>query len=510
MKDRSQFPITLLEATPVVHFINNHKTSLIYNKSAPIGRAVVTVLLVFCSAALLAPGAALAGSQVPFMSGPTGNARENDSMEVGLKDDFAELVGRTVPAVVEIFSSQPLVLPEDDNGSDQSRQQPPQQIQIQTVGSGVIVTADGYILTTHHVVYQLPGIKVRLSNNRELEARIVGTDPQTDVAVLKVDAESLPTLALGSSSSIHLGELTFAIGNPFGLRQTATMGIVSATGRSGLGIHRYEDLIQTDAAVNPGSSGGALINRHGELIGIVTAGSTYSGVGFAIPVDMARTVMEQIVSYGRVTRGWIGATVQSTTPAMARLFGFEGEARGALVADVEVGSSAHRAGLMTGDIILEGDGKPISDGGAFELMVAAREPGSTLRMRVYRDGEEKELIATLAEEPGETQQYSRRTPSGCRPPLGLTVQSLRTEVADGTVRQETRGVLVIKVDPGSPAGMAQISEGDIIVEINRRSITNMHDFEAALPSTPTRPVLLLIERSGTRMFIIVDQPGPNC
>jgi serine protease Do len=351
-------------------------------------------------------------------------------------------------------------------------------------------------------------IKVFLSDNRQLDAQIVGSDPKTDVAVLKVDAAGLATIALGHSASVRAGDLVLAIGDPFGLRQTVTMGIVSATRRGGLGIEQYEDFIQTDAAIYQGSSGGPLINLRGELVGITTAGAAeYRGIGFAVPVDMARSVMDQVLLHGRVIRGWLGATVQAVTPATARIFGLTGDLRGALVADVEADSPANSAGLLAGDIITVLDGKPVHDDRDLNLMISTMEPGREVHLKAYREGRTTELIASLIEEPVRSvKRAERNTDPGFSPHLGLSVQAITTEISERLdLEPQTRGVIVTDVNQTGPAATAEVMEGDVIVEINRKPITDLGEFHNAVRQSNTQqPLLLLVERSGSRMFLVVD------
>jgi serine protease Do len=416
---------------------------------------------------------------------------------------FAWLVERTAPAVVNIAS------PSRAIGFGQEFIEQPQASRrgrLQSVASGVIVTADGHILTNHHVVDRLSDIKVFLSDDRELDAKVVGTDPMTDIALLKVDAAGLPTLAAGDSSAVQAGDIALAIGTPFGLRQSVSMGIISGTGRRGLGIHRYEEFIQTDAALNPGSSGGALINLRGELIGIITAGKEYSGIGFAVPIHLALSVMDQILMYGRVIRGWLGVTVQPLTVPAARAFGVTGVVNGALVADVSADGPADRAGVLTGDIIVKVDGKPVRDDSDLNLVIAAKPPGTAVHVAAYRAGREREFTITLIEEPAGAKRRAESEavslPGG---PLGLSVQPLTREASrELDLRRPTRGVIVTGVKPASRASAAELSEGDIILEVDRRAVTTTEDFYAAVSPSNMQPVLFLIERSGSRMFVVVE------
>ena len=405
-------------------------------------------------------------------------ATSRESQSPACCEGFAPLVSRTMAAIVTIVSSK-------DN-----------------LGSGVIVSPQGHILTNLHVVEGASQIKVFLSDNREFHARLLGSDPKTDIAVLKIDVAAPPVLALGNSSSVRTGDFVLAMGAPFGLRQSVTMGIISATGRGGLGVQDYEDFIQTDAVINFGSSGGALINMHGELIGISTAGrSEYRGVGFAVPIDMVRSVMDQILKHGRVIRAWLGATVQPLDAATAKAFGLPAESRGALVADVPAGSPAYRAGLLAGDIITEVNGKSVRDDRDLNRIIGSEAPGVTVRLKAYRERHEKEFMATLTEEPTSIQPRARSgQAAGFSSRLGLTVQNTTGEDSPKSGHR----VIVVDLSPGGPADEADVLKGDIIVEINRRSIMNVEDFHAVLRDAKAQSTLLLIERSGTRLFILVE------
>jgi serine protease Do len=412
---------------------------------------------------------------------------DNLETRASFQEGFAPLVTRTIAAVVNIVSSKGIE---------------------RVLGSGVIVTPEGHILTNHHVVQGASEIRVFLWDNREVDARIVGSDAKTDIAVLKIDAPDLTVLTLGNSSSVHVGDLTLAIGAPFGLRQTVTMGIISATGRGGLGIQDYEDFIQTDASMNSGSSGGALINLRGELIGISTAGSgEYRGVGFAVPVDMVRSVMNQILKNGRVVRAWLGATVQPLNASIAKALGLTGERHGALVADVGIDTPASRGGLLPGDIVFQMDGKPVRDDRELNMLIGTTATGTAVRLRAYREGREKEFTIILGEEPARTERHAEYGEDpGFSARLGLSVQNVTAEILRKRgLAYQIRGVIVSDIDPGGPADDADISKGDIILEINHKAIMNVEDFRSAVRTGGTDSVtLLLIERSGTRMFVAVE------
>jgi Do/DeqQ family serine protease len=321
---------------------------------------------------------------------------------------YSEAVQRATPSVVNIFSSKEIRSPRHPLLNDPifrrffGDQIPDEAQRAASLGSGVIVSNTGYIITNHHVVEAADEIEVALADGKKLLAKVVGNDPETDIAVLRVDAENLPAIAFGSSDSLRVGDVVLAIGNPFGVGQTVTSGIVSALGRTGLGINTFENFIQTDAAINPGNSGGALVDASGSLIGINTAIFSRSGgsmgIGFAIPVSTARMVLEQIVKTGSVTRGWIGVEVQEITPPVAESFKL-GSTRGALIAGVLRGGPADKAGVKPGDILLEVDGKPVADPAAMLNLVAALAPGASATMKLKRRGQDVDASVTVGRRP---------------------------------------------------------------------------------------------------------------
>jgi serine protease Do len=389
----------------------------------------------------------------------------------------------------------------------------PQSSQPQTdreysLGSGVIVNSDGYVLTNNHVVAGASDVEVFTQDHRKYKAKLVGTDPRTDIAVLKIDTSGLPIFALNDSSKLKVGDIVFAIGNPFGVGETATMGIVSATGR-GLGgtIERYEDFIQTDAAINPGNSGGALIDIHGDLIGINTAivsggGGGNQGVGFAIPINMARNVMEQILEHGKVIRGHLGVSIQGVDPDMAKAFGLS-HGGGALVGDVTPGSPAAKAGIERGDIILELNGQAVNGPDDLSVRVSETPPGSTVHLKIFRNGQTKDVAVTL----GELSEKAEATP-GEHGPVGLDgvqVENLTPALAGQLgLPTKTTGVVVSSVDPSSPAAAVDLEKGDVIQEVNRKPVRNVAEYQGALAGTASKPVLLLINRSGTTRYVVVQ------
>lgn len=443
------------------------------------------------------------------------------SNEVSLPG-FAPVVKRVLPAVVNISSSK--VIRTSGAGpwspflndpffrrffGDEFERQfhGPRSEREQSLGSGVIISRDGYILTNNHVVADATEVKVALADKREMKARIVGTDPKTDIAFLKVDAKDLPALPLGDSSKVQVGDIVLAIGNPFGLGDTVTMGIVSATGRGNLGIEDYEDFIQTDAAINPGNSGGALINTNGELIGINTAIISGSGgnqgIGFAIPSNMALQVVQEIEKHGRVVRGWLGVGIQEVTPAIAKAFGLT-DTTGVLIREVSPDSPASRAGLQQGDVILELNGAQVTDPHTLSLQVAQLAPGSTAHLKIFRQGSVKDVSVALgemaAETNGKTQANSYESALG-----GVSVEELRPDIKQSLqIPADTQGVVVSSVDPSSPAAAVGLRRGDVIQEVNRRSVRNVGEFDRAVRAIGRNPVLLLIDRGGTNFYIVVE------
>ena len=376
------------------------------------------------------------------------------------------------------------------------------------MGSGVIVSPNGYILTNNHVVDHATTVTVIMPDKHEYSARVVGTDPKTDIAVLKVDAGTLDPITIGDSDKVQVGDYVLAVGNPFGVGKTVTMGIVSATGRANLGIEDYEDFIQTDASINPGNSGGALVNDRGELIGINTAilanGSEGNqGIGFAVPVDVARKVMDEIISHGKVTRAYLGVMAQEVTPSIAKAF-HENEVRGALVGDVTPNSPAQKAGLEKGDIILGIDGKPVNDSAELRMHVSLMAPGTKVEVKVFRDGMDKTFPVTLAELPTETASNNGQPESGSPDVLqGITVANITAETARQLGLPVTAtGVVVTNVDPAGKAAESGLKPGDVIQEVNHKPVRNTAEFDAAMRNAK-EPTLLLVERQGSTMFVAV-------
>jgi len=378
------------------------------------------------------------------------------------------------------------------------------------VGSGVIVTKDGYILTNNHVVDGADEVKVSLQDGRRVTAKVIGTDPQTDVAVLKIDASDLSYVEMADSDKVEVGDVVLAIGNPYGMGQTVTSGIVSATGRATLGLD-YEDFIQTDAAINQGNSGGALVDTEGRLIGINTAIFSPTGgnvgIGFAIPADLTRYVMDSLIKDGRVSRGFIGVGIQNVTPALAKEFKLK-EATGALVAEVKPNSPADKAGFRSGDVVMEFNGKPVSDSRQFRLQVAQIKPGKTVSAKILRDGATKTLEVTTKELPsGDRLAKAGNHESKDQGTLnGVTVTDLDARVRRGTeVPANLKGVLVSEVEPDSAAFEAGLRPGDVILEINRQPVKSADEAVRLTEDAKDKTTLLRVWNKGDSRWVLVDE-----
>jgi serine protease Do len=374
------------------------------------------------------------------------------------------------------------------------------------MGTGVIVSQDGYILTNNHVVGDADRITVTLSDNRELDAKVVGTDEKTDLAVLKIEGRDLLPAELGDSEAINVGEWVLAMGNPFGLSQTVTAGIVSAKGRANVGIADYEDFIQTDAAINPGNSGGPLVNLDGKVIGITTAIATrtggYQGVGFAIPSNMAHQVMDSIIKQGKVVRGYLGVGIQNLTEDLAASFNFQGT-EGALVGEVAAGGPGAEAGLEPGDIIVRFNGKKAEDMNKLRNMVAATAPGSKVDIQVVRNGQPKTFTVRI----GELELQAPLARGGSIPDdLGVSVQDLTPELARQLHLEGQQGVLVRNVEPGGLAERAGLRPGDLVIAVGDRSVEDAADFRAALAEHDLKQgVRLRVKTQGMQRFVFMKR-----
>jgi serine protease Do len=425
---------------------------------------------------------------------------------------FTEIAKAVTPAVVNITASKeergehprrPGDRPEEFFGF-----RGPREPRAQGVGSGVIISPEGYIVTNNHVVDGAREVIVTLPDKRELKGKVMGTDPKTDLAVIKVDGRDLPFISWGDSSSLQVGEYVLAVGNPFGLNSTVTSGIVSALGRGGMGITQYEDFIQTDAAINPGNSGGALVNTRGELVGINTAiisqSGGYQGVGFAVPSTMAKPVAESLAKSGKVVRGHLGIGIQELTPDLSKSFGLD-SVKGALVSDVKEESPAAQAGLKQGDIIVKYQGTPVDGPRALQRAVTQTPIGTKVPITVVRDGREQTVHATIGEQPG-TAQVAKADPGDAEHALaGVSVRSLEPrEARELGMSGKAQGVLVVGVEPDSKAERAGLAEGDVITEINRRPVKSVQDFErVASDLKKDQNSLLLVYRRGNALFLTV-------
>jgi len=374
-----------------------------------------------------------------------------------------------------------------------------------SLGSGVIISEDGYLLTNNHVVKGADEIRVALADGREFEAKVVGTDPPSDLAVLKVEANGLKPILVGDSTTIRVGEIVLAIGNPFGVGQTVTMGIVSAVGRSNTGIVEYEDFIQTDAAINPGNSGGALINLRGELVGINTAIASrtggYQGIGFAIPSKMAITIKESLLKHGRVIRGWLGVAIQNVTPDLAEALGLK-PGKGVLVGDVTPNSPAAKAGLQREDLIVAVDGRATNDMGRLRTVIATRGAGASVKVTLMRSGKRLDKVVKLAELPASLGGRGGSRLGGSVSALdGLAVSDLSPELQRKyEIPARLGGVVVTDVEADSRAAYSGLRAGDLVLEVNRRRVASVAELREAL-SRPARLVALLIYREGATLFL---------
>ena len=449
----------------------------------------------------------------------------------GTRTSYADVVEKTSPAVVRIESEidlrqtqQPQMpqSPFDDFfNNPQQQQQQQQRPQIERgLGSGVIVSADGYILTNNHVVEGAEKITVMLSDNKSYTAKAVGLDKPSDLAVLKIEATNMPFLNLGNSDNVRVGDIVLAIGNPLGIGQSVTAGIISAKGRrTGLSDgNNYEDFLQTDAPINRGNSGGALVNLTGELIGInsqiLSSGQQGGsiGIGFSIPSNMAKSVMEQLIQNGKVRRGLLGINIQNINEDLAKSLNLK-EAKGVIVSNVQANSAADKAGLKRGDIVLAINGEDIEDSNVLRNKVAQSQPGAEIKIKISRDGSEQEVTATLDEFAAQTDK-AENTPNGGGAQdegaqgqsgkLGLNLQPLTPQIRQQLqVAADAGGLVVSEVDPNGAAAQQGIARGDLIVEINRQPVNSLDDVKSALEKSGDRPILLLITRRGQTIFLTV-------
>ncbi len=428
---------------------------------------------------------------------------------------MAEISAAVKPAIVNISTTRTVKVAGNDPFAedpffrhffgDNLRRQPKEQ-KSAALGSGVLVSSDGYIITNYHVVKDADEIKVLLADKREFSGKVIGSDPKTEISVVKIDAKGLPTLPWGDSDSLEAGDLVLAVGNPYGLNQTVTMGIVSAVGRANVGIADYEDFIQTDAPINPGNSGGALVNVRGQLIGINTAifstSGGYQGIGFAIPSNMVRTIMVSLIKEGKVTRGWLGISIQRITPDLAKQFNLTDE-NGVLVSDVTENGPAEKAGLKRGDVIVEYDGKKTDEPGLFRNMVANTAPGEKHSLKILRDKDLLTLKVTIGELPPDIQQAENGTYVNAL--RGVGVQDITPDIAKRLgLPPRVKGVIVSDVGEDSPA-YGVLTQGDVIQEIDKKKIANVKDYQQIVSMIGRdNNILLLVYRRGSSLFITLS------
>ncbi len=504
--------------------------------------AILTLVAASIGGGLIAAFAVSSHSNNPVSVVARADTKESTQRVSQLSNSFADIIEKASPAVVTISSTRVIKASEQQQnnpftadpffrqffgGQGNAR---PRDERERGLGSGVIVSSSGYIVTNNHVVEKATSLKVTLSDGRDFTGKTVGTDPQTDLAVVKINANDLPVMPFGNSEGARVGDLCFAIGNPFAQDHTVTMGIVSAKGRHLEGLTRIQDFIQTDAAINPGNSGGALINAQGQLIGINTmiltggGGGGFSGgeggnigIGFAVPSNMAKQVMDQIEKNGKVSRGYLGATLGTVTPELAPQFGLK-EARGSIVDSVAPGGPAEKAGLKMGDVITAIDGKSVKGMEDLTLDVIAHAPGSTVKLDVVRNSKPMEITATLGQRPtavdwdqkkqggNDNSDNGDNDSSGNATVRGITVENLTPELAQQiNVPPMTKGVVVSDVDASSPAADSTgLGRGVVIMAVNRQPVTNVGDFKRLMNEAKGKSVLLTVNAGGQTAFTVVQ------
>ncbi len=512
--------------------LNKNKNSMKQLIPQSVSRLRLSALL----GALIIAGSGLALSRIAQAKEETKsppvrlNVNENSIARDGkISASFSPVVKKVAPSVVKIFTTTKIKQPElgrsplmndpffrrffGEDPEEPSTGRRPNRVQRQYgLGSGVVVTKDGYILTNNHVVDKADEIKAMLNDGREFTAKVVGKDSKSEIAVLKIEASDLPFVTLANSDKVEVGDLVLALGNPFGVGQTVTMGMVSATSRMARDIDLdYQDFIQTDAAINPGNSGGALIDAEGRLIGIntfiVSRSGGNEGIGFAVPVNLARNVMESLVEHGRVIRGFIGVMIQDVDPKLAKEFGLE-EANGALVAEVTPKSPAEKAGIKSGDVVTEFDGKPVKDSRHLKLQVGQTAPNERVSVKLLRDGKTKTVELTLKElEAGEKTAKADRRPQGSNDALdGVTVGDMDAAArSQFRLPRDVRGALVSEVDEDSAAFEAGLRPGDVIQEINRKPVRDAAEAVEMTENMTEKTILLRIWSRGGSRYLVVDE-----
>jgi serine protease Do len=460
----------------------------------------------------------LGAAGVGTSANPPATVHTSARSEAAAGRGYSGVVKKVLPAVVNISNSR--VVKSGEGGESQgldpffrqffgndNRFNVPKERVEKSLGSGVIVSPEGYILTNAHVVDGAKEVTVTLADKREMKGRVVGSDPRADIAVVKIEGSNFPSLTLADSDKVQVGDIVLAVGDPFGVGETVTNGIVSAMGRSGLGIEEVENFIQTDAPINPGNSGGALVDDEGHLIGINTAivgnSGGSQGVGFAVPINMARHEMDQLISHGKVERGYLGILPQNLTPSLAKAFGTS-QTQGAVIGEVTPNSPAARAGLKQGDIVVGVNGQPVNDANELRLKIGMLDPNTNVTLKVLRDGRSQDFAVTLGEFPSKEEQASvtGENPEGG---LGVSVESLTPETASELkLPASTKGVLVDQVKAGSRADEAGLERGDVIQQVNHQTVTSAQEFSQMVRNAKKdSPVLLLVSRHGDTMFLAV-------
>ncbi|HOO37477.1 MAG TPA: DegQ family serine endoprotease [Deltaproteobacteria bacterium] len=427
-------------------------------------------------------------------------------------DWVADVADKVLPSVVNISSMKTVVVHQSPFFSDPLFREffgggiPRERVQ-RALGSGVIVSEDGYIVTNNHVVGGADKVEVRLSDERVFQARIIGTDPKSDVAIIKIEEQGLPAITIGDSSSLRIGSFVLAVGNPFGLEQTVTMGIVSALGRSGLGITDYENFIQTDAAINPGNSGGALVNMNGELIGINTAilsrtgGSV--GIGFAIPINLVMSIKKSIELHGEVVRGWLGVSVQEITPKIAEALSLR-STKGVLISEVITDSPAEKGGIRQGDVLVSINGNAVHNTASMRFLISELMPGSSVEIEIVRDGSQKTMVVTIGDLSKAQTPEHKVVIKGDRFLEGATVADITPATRESLeIGNDVEGVLVIAVEDNTAAARTGLRPGDIIIQINNMKTPDLKEFSAVLKGLKGRKISLSIFRQGMIMTMTI-------
>ncbi len=455
------------------------------------GRSAVIAAGILVGSLSLLPWSPAAGGQSPAVQVDTGGLRLLEQMESAITD----LAERVKPTVVNILPAQ---------GPGRSKENPRErQPNAPGSGSGVIIDQEGHIVTNNHVVGEATEVEVRLSDKTRVTAQVLGKDPDTDLALLKITSDrKFPSVTFGDSAGVRVGQWVLAVGNPFGLDRTVTLGVVSGIGRENMNLSRYENYIQTDASINPGNSGGPLFNLRGEVIGINTAIINFAqGIGFAIPSNMAKQVIQQLLARGKVVRGWLGVGIQPMTGDLAKQFGVA-ESEGVLVNEVFENDPAARAGIKPGDIITKVDGKTVDTPNMLSRLIAAVEPGATVGIEVVRDGKRQVLPVPLSER-RENVVVASVPASRSEMKLGIDVQDLTAPLAEKFKLKDARGVLISKVEAGSVAQAEGLREGDLIKEVNRSEVNSVQEFTAAIARMKREETILLRVVRESRAFYVV-------